>query len=199
MSDLCLDARLRFLDRSARLLDGAAPATSAHLMLERNTVAEEHGRALNKSLTKNVCMICGTVLIGDIASGSDVIYPDITGSEKKNKAFPPEHVSLGKQTEMECPTCRRVTVKSILPSQWHNPEDVRTTARTAGSLRDTFPMKSKSDAVYIEKTTPANVSSKRRAKARKQAGLQAMLEKAKGTNSQPSDFGLSLMDLIKPT
>ncbi len=199
MSDLCLDARLRFLDRSARLLDGVAPATSAHLMLERNTVAEEHGRALNKSLTKNVCMICGTVSIGDVASRPEVNYPDVTGSEENNKAFTPEHVSLGKQTKMECYTCRRVTVKSILPSQWHNPEDVRTTARMAGSLRDTVPMKSKSDAVYIEKTTPANMSSKRRAKARKQAGLQAMLEKAKGTDSQPSGFGLNLMDLIKPT
>ncbi|KAL8913900.1 MAG: hypothetical protein Q9171_001393 [Xanthocarpia ochracea] len=195
MSDLCLDARLRFLDRAARLLDGAAPATSAHLMLERNTVAEEYGRALNKSLTKNVCMICGTVSIGDVASRSDAIYSDITGSEKNSKAFTSEHVSLGKQTKMECHTCRRVIVQSILPSRWHNPEDVRTTARTAGSLRDTVPMKYKSD----EKTTPANMSSKRRAKARKQAGLQALLEKAKGSNSQSSDFGLNLMDLMKPT
>lgn len=45
----------------------------------------------------------------------------------------------------------------------------------------------------------ANLSSKKRAKARKQGGLQAMLEKAKQAEAHSSGFGLDLMDLMKMT
>lgn len=56
-----------------------------------------------------------------------------------------------------------------------------------------------SNKVEPAKVASANASSKKRAKARKQGGLQALLAKKKEGGEQKGDFGLDLMDLMKGT
>ncbi|KAI4284552.1 MAG: hypothetical protein L6R38_001318 [Xanthoria sp. 2 TBL-2021] len=197
MPESGLDARLRFLDRSARLLNRAAPATSAHLMLERNTVAEEHGKTLNKAQVQDICKACGTIFNADLTSTFNPIHPDVTSSKGRNRKITPDHVSLSKQSSNECHACRRVVITPSLQSQQYSRNNQMKTAASAKLSENIASPSSKHDLVNAEKVIPANISSKKRAKARKQGGLQAMLEKAKGTNLQSSDTGLNLMDLIK--
>ncbi len=197
MPEIGLDARLRFLDRSARLLSVTAPATSAHLMLERNTVAEEHGKALNKAQLQGVCKACGTMSDAVNMSTSNPLRPDAVSSKGRNWNSMPDRVLLNNPSNNECHACRRVVVKPTFQSQEYDRNKVTRTAPSA-KLPDSGAFPSlKHDLVKVEKVIPANLSSKNRAKARKQGGLQAMLEKAKETNRQPSDTGLNLMDLIK--
>ncbi|CAO1601407.1 hypothetical protein XANCAGTX0491_005070 [Xanthoria calcicola] len=197
MPEIGLDARLRFLDRSARLLNGTAPATSAHLMLERNTVAEEHGKALHKAQLQGICKACGTMSDADNISTSDPLRPNAASSKGRNWDSMPGHVSFNNPSNNECHTCRRVVVKpSFQLQEYGRNNQIRTTA--SAKLPDNKASPSlEHDLVKVDKVIPANLSSKNRAKARKQGGLQAMLEKAKETNRQPSDTGLNLMDLIK--
>ncbi|KAL8782399.1 MAG: hypothetical protein Q9213_005402 [Squamulea squamosa] len=197
MPDPGIDARLRFLDKSARLLNGTVPATSAHLMLERNIVAEEHGKALNKSQTKDVCKVCGTISMSDVMSGSDLAYPHVASFRKEKGGLTPDAMTLGAQTKMECLTCGRVIVKSSPKLRCYSPGNIVDSATNAEPLENAMVLETTLDAG--NSVTPKNLSSKRRAKTRKQSGLQAMLEKAKGTNTQSTDTGLNLMDLIKQT
>ncbi|KAI4244032.1 MAG: hypothetical protein L6R42_010582 [Xanthoria sp. 1 TBL-2021] len=197
MPELGLYARLRFLDRSARLLNRAAPATSAHLMLERNTVAEEHGKTLNKAQVQDICKACGTIFNAHLTSTPSSIHPDVASSKGNNWVITPDHVSLNKQSNNECHVCRRMVVTPSFQSQQYSRNNQRKTAASA-KLSETIASPSlEHHLMNVEKVIPANISSKKRAKARKQGGLQAMLEKAKGTNLQSSDKGLNLMDLIK--
>ena len=197
MPEIGLDARLRFLDRSARLLNGTAPATSAHLMLERNTVAEEHGKALNKAQLQGICKACGTMSDADNISISNSLHPDATSSTGRNGDSMPDRVSLDNPSNNECHACRRVVVKPSFQLQQHGRNNQMRTAASAKLPDNKASPSLKHDLVKVDKVIPANISSKNRAKARKQGGLQAMLEKAKETNRQPSDTGLNLMDLIK--
>ncbi|KAL8769509.1 MAG: hypothetical protein Q9209_004570 [Squamulea sp. 1 TL-2023] len=195
MPDLGLDARLQFLDRSARRLNGIVPATSAHLMLERNIVAEEHSKALNKSQTKDVCKACGTISIPDVTSRAGLAYPYIASSRKGKDGLTPDPTVLGAQTKIECRMCHRVIVTTSPRLRRYSPESVVNTTRKTDSSENAIVLNS---TFEVGRTaTPRNMSSKRRAKARKQGGLQAMLEKAKGTDLKSADTGLNLMDLMK--
>ncbi|KAI4223361.1 MAG: hypothetical protein L6R36_005479 [Xanthoria steineri] len=197
MPEIGLDARLRFLDRSARLLYGTAPATSAHLMLERNIVAEEHGKALHKAQLQGICKACGTMSDADKIPTSNPLHLDAASSKIRNGDSMPDHVSLDNPSNNECHACRRVVVKPTFQSQEYDRNKVTRTAPSAKLPDNRASPSLKHDLVKVEKVIPANTSSKNRAKARKQGGLQAMLEKAKETNRQPSETGLNLMDLIK--
>ena len=197
MPEIGLDARLRFLDRSARVLTGTAPATSAHLMLERNTVAEEHGKALHKAQLQGICKACGTMSDADNISTSDPLRPNAASSKGRNWDSMPDHVLLDNPSNNECHACRRVVVKPSFQLQEYGRNKVTRTAASAKLPDNTCYPSLKHDLAKVGKVIPANLSSKNRAKARKQGGLQAMLEKAKEKNQQPSDTGLNLMDLIK--
>ncbi|KAL8848181.1 MAG: hypothetical protein Q9221_006789 [Calogaya cf. arnoldii] len=197
MPDLELDARLQFLDRSGRLLNQTAPATSAHLMLERKIVAEEHGKTLNKAQMHDVCKACGTILATQLPSKSDSFYPDVSRSNGMKRDTTSSYVTLRKQSNVECSVCRRLFVTPLLQSQQDSRnKQMKTAVSTQLSDTNVSPLP-KHGLAIVEKVIPANAGSKKRAKARKQGGLQAMLEKAKGANPQSSDIGLNLMDLIK--
>ncbi|KAL8657571.1 MAG: hypothetical protein Q9226_001781 [Calogaya cf. arnoldii] len=197
MPDLEFDARLRFLDRSGRLLNQTAPATSAHLMLERKIVAEEHGKPLNKAQMQDVCKACGTILATELPSRLDSVYPDVSRSDGIKRDTTPSNASLRKQSNVECSACRRVAVTPLLQSQQDSRNKQMKTAVSVQLSDKNVSPSSKHGLAIVEKVIPANAGGKKRAKARKQGGLQAMLEKAKGANPQSSDIGLNLMDLIK--
>lgn len=187
-----LEARLRFLHNSSRLLQSAAPSTSAHLMLERNIVAEQHERVLDQSQLKDICRACGTILIAHSTSKTEILDSPFAGRIAKRGGFAGRKSGTEKH---ECLACRRVTTRPVVKSQQKFEKERR--PLNLGQPSKLVISPSKSDVTEAENSTPANASSKRRAKARKQGGLQAMLEKSKGSTSQSAGMSLDLMDFMK--
>ncbi|KAL8736117.1 MAG: hypothetical protein Q9181_002532 [Wetmoreana brouardii] len=199
MSDFGIDARIKFLDDSARLLQSVAPGTSAHLMHQRDVVAEDNEKALSKAQLKDICKACGTTLVLGVTSRVEVVAPNRVRKKKKKRT------TLGSEAPEEafmtvCSACRRV---SKTPSQGSQKQNVKKLVNLAGPVES---VKTPALANNIlmrpsmaenEKPASTNVSSKKRAKARKQRGLQALLNKSKGTTMQSSGLGLNLMDFMK--
>ncbi|KAI4172063.1 MAG: hypothetical protein LQ343_003810 [Gyalolechia ehrenbergii] len=197
MPDTGLDARIKFLENSAHLLRGTVPETSAHLMQQRNVVAEESDKSLNKAQLKDICRACGVILVS--GSISKVSVAEKVG--KKKRTFVPEPEAFEEQSKIECLSCHRVTVTSMQQLQ----ENMRVVAKpvplakpSSIALSETIPS-SDSRTEEMGKPASANASSKKRARARKQGGLQALLEKSKGTDSSSGVLGLDLMDFMKET
>lgn len=202
MLDPGLDARTHFLENSARSLQGIAPSTSAHLMHERDAVAEERGKTLNKTQFKDICRACGTILVADMTSKVDLIESCNKRMRKKRKMDIHEHVgSQAKQTwRIECLCCRRVTRSSLQykqPQEYGNASQGAAPPKNSQSALAESELPSSSTKTELAKPESANASSKKRAKARKQGGLQALLEKSKGLKSQYAGPGLDLMDFMK--
>ncbi|KAL8693712.1 MAG: hypothetical protein Q9218_001513 [Villophora microphyllina] len=195
MPDPCVEARIRFLDDSARALQIAAPSTSAHLMLERNNVAEENEKSLSKAQLKDICKACGTILIPDVTAKFEAV--DLHPSKKKRARVSAEPVNVGKRFKTECLTCHRVV-------RIQN-QAAKTSAKSLGSIQSSRVPTSKNSTqsrhaeAQFEKPASANVNSKKRSKARKQGGLQALLEKSKEMEIRSPGLGLDLMDFMKKT
>ncbi|KAL8705070.1 MAG: hypothetical protein Q9201_001796 [Fulgogasparrea decipioides] len=201
MSDLGIDARIKFLDDSARLLQSVAPGTSAHLMHQRNIVAEDNEKALSKVQLKDICKTCGTILVSGVTSRVEAVDPNRVKKKKKRRTtLGPE--APEERFKTECRACRRV---SKTPSQWSQKHNIRKLVGLAGSVESVKTpapannIPTKTSVAENEKPASTNISSKRRAKARKQGGLQALLNKSKETTMQSSSLELSLMDFMKET
>ncbi|KAL9597654.1 MAG: hypothetical protein Q9219_004981 [cf. Caloplaca sp. 3 TL-2023] len=193
------DARIRFLDASARLLHNAVPETSAHLMQQRNEVAEECEKILNQKQVKDICKACGTIL--NLGSTSRIIPLDVSlGKKKKRIAREPE--ATKEQLKIECLSCRRMVPTEIKRQQEMDMQN----ALSHDKLKDTPQVTvskvgsvSNDHSADSPKPASANASSKKRTKARKQGGLQALLEKSKGKTLGSTGLGLDLMDFMKET
>ncbi|KAL8943026.1 MAG: hypothetical protein Q9216_001314 [Gyalolechia sp. 2 TL-2023] len=195
MHDAGIDARVKFLDTSARLLQSKVPETSAHLMQQRNEVVEEFSRSLNKAQLKDICKACGTILV----PGSNFKVSVAVKSEKRRKiARGPEAPEA--QSQIECLSCHRVTVAQM-PQPQENRRVLAKPVPLAKPSSLALPETISSDGCREETKKPAsaNAGSKKRAKARKQGGLQALLEKSKGRDSMSGSPGLDLMDFMKKT
>ncbi|KAL8718170.1 MAG: hypothetical protein Q9225_004665 [Loekoesia sp. 1 TL-2023] len=196
-----LDARIHFLDASARLLQNVVPETSAHLMQQRNLVAEEFEKPLNKAQLKDICKACGAILVPDLTSKSQVIDPSAPISAKKRRRITRRSDEQAEQLQTECLLCCRVISTSM---QSHSRKDMQEAVQLIKMAEPSNAAASEagtslSSSNMEEKPASANASSKKRAKARKQGGLQALLEKSKGTESKSSGLGLELMDFMKET
>lgn len=200
MPDPGLDARFQYLDRSARFLQSAAPSTSAHLMHERNAVAEEQGKSLNRTQLEDVCKVCGAILVRGVTLKTEMMEAKVRKGKRKRKTGPASLEPPAKHTRSECLCCRRVTMSLLQESQQREP---------ANALRGAVPAKHSQPAVAgsellmtstkaeLIKPESANAGSKKRAKARKQGGLQALLEKSRGLESRSAAPGFDLMDFMK--
>ncbi len=205
MATPALSARLRYLNDAAHLLTTTSPATSSYMMSQYNKVAFDHDLTLPEARRREVCGACGNIMV---IGWSCHAYPQ-AGLEKETR--PSEGSSAirsseGSPTRMnmiyECRICNRKTRQGF---QKRNNEKQRPSRQ--GTLQS-MPSRPIDYAVVTTTSTiqssikpsSVNTGSKRRAKARKQSGLQAMLARAKAenTSSGPSgSFGLDLMDLMK--
>lgn len=192
------DARIQFLDTAARYFHGIVPETSAHLMHQRNVVAEELGESLKKAQTKDICEACGMILV---PGSSSKISAAVQLGKKKRKSA--SEIEITQQRwKTECLTCHRTNVSPLEHLQGKDVGNMATPVRIA----DPSPMvasktglASKSLGEDTQKSASANASSRKRAKARKQGSLQALLEKSRGADSMSGGLGLDLMDLMKKT
>ena len=201
MPDPAQNARIQFLDDSARLLHAVVPETSAHLVLQRNAVAEEYQKPLSKAELKDFCKVCGIFWIPDVTLKSEILRPNFMPERKKrrkaaldsNERIPEERAE---QLKMQCLICRRITVTSV---QTLSRKAAGKTVKPLELVEPLNAANSGSLNMANGKPASANASSKKRAKARKQGGLQALLEKSKGTNTDSASLGLDLMDFMKKT
>lgn len=203
-----LSVRLNFLDASAHHYSTLAPATSAHLMLERMTVgAGNENIPLKPAKSNTVCDACGTIRIPGWTSRTTIVDPAkpqnaSSKTEKRRRTNKRANTPAEKQVVVECLACWRKTATPLQTSQGYRIDWKRSSnagATSGAQSAEPVPLSATNvanTAQVSETPFSANSSSKKRAKTRKQGGLQAMLEKSKRAGSS-SGFGLDLMDLMK--
>jgi tartrate dehydratase beta subunit/fumarate hydratase class I family protein len=200
-----LQARLRFLNDSAHLIAIGSPTTSAVLgshydkLLAENDLDLQASKKDQDSRRREVCGACGSLMIPGWSC--HVIQENIKPKEaQRAKKF--SRKSTGKLEKVKvytCLRCHRKTVQPVLAreSKVLLKKPIVSKSQTIQHAASAAPASITEYASATSKS--ANASSKKRAKARKQGGLQAMLAKSKTELLGPSseDFGLDLMDLMK--
>ncbi|KAK8251820.1 hypothetical protein IWZ00DRAFT_252335 [Phyllosticta capitalensis] len=207
-----LSIRLKFLDESAHLLSFGAPETSSFLEAQHDQLLRENGIKVPESRRREVCGACGTILI---AGHSCKVLLDrrqppaeqMKGAKRRkpeSKVAPSSDFVNRKEKIYVCSNCHsgtRVTLPALKASTFKVKKgvaasapapDVRASSTESGNVSTPGP-----SVAEKSQSGTANVSSKKRAKARK-GGLQAMLANSK-KESKPtsSGFGLDLMDLMR--
>lgn len=208
MGDFAHKARLSFLDRAAHSYAVSAPPTSAHLMMQYRTVAVGHGSEGRLLQPKGTCGACGSIMIPGQTCQIRLDHGPVSRGKfsrerkKRHRPSKPPPFNREKTLGSECLRCWRTTRKPLQksnPSQKANArpsispaESLRTPSSAPGGLH--VPRASNNDSPT---SAPSNANSKKRAKARKESGLGAMLAKAKSSHTRSSDFGLDLLDMMK--
>ncbi|KAH0541310.1 hypothetical protein FGG08_004234 [Glutinoglossum americanum] len=204
---------LRYLNDAAHLLSIESPAVSAHLLSQYNKLTFEGELNPSDARKRSVCGACGNIMIPGWTchvrrkgeeSRRSLRGPPTKGPKSESRGAAPGPALQTDKVEMkveyECRLCGRTT-RQILPKKPPLKRPARLAALSSVPSRlmaspSTLTRNSDLDAA---KPIPANASSKKRAKARKQGGLQALLAKKKEEGEQVGDFGLDLMDLMKKT
>lgn len=204
MAPPAIRARLNFLAASAHLYSSTAPATSAHLMLECKRVATNNDIQMKQTEPKPACGACGTILISGWTSRTFIASPRRSkkSKPKSKKGVQTTQRVASKLVISKCLVCRRSTKTQLMTTTRPGVGGTE----VSGSLplpsiaslpTDPNPKTADLNRQETHNLRSANLNSKKRAKARKQGGLQAMLEKSKTTETHSSGFGLELMDLMK--
>ncbi|KAL4943776.1 hypothetical protein BDV06DRAFT_129535 [Aspergillus oleicola] len=177
--------RLNFLKDSASSLASTSPSTAAYLMSAHNAIFHEDHKPLNKRLHDSFCGACGSSRKNEwtkIASIRKNTQKRVTSSLAKG--LTPEGATVYK-----CLRCRRRTVtQTRAPSRAAPP-----TVPVSDSQQPTFTP----DQVTATSKTAGNASSKKRAKARKQGGLQALLANKQSQGDQSQSKSLDLFDFLQ--
>lgn len=188
MASPALSARLRYLNDSAHLLVSTAPVTSKYMMSQCNSLMFEHNLEQSESQKRNVCGACGTIMI---LGWHGTLEVESQRFRRRNKGRL-EQRPRGETTRAmvyTCGSCGRKTKQRL-----NIPAPV---TRRKSQLPQAGPLSSMRHPSTPSTAPSANASSKKRAKTRKQGGLEAILAKYKAAESRGSGFGLDLMDLMK--
>ena len=180
-------ARTQFLEAAARAYVGTDPATSAHLMAQRNLETTRNVLSVFEDPSTPYCRACGMIQVPGRTSAISVSDGRLANRCRSTTKAMGKGKSEGtKSILVECLTCHRY-VKSALPS---SPEmEVKASAKAIASTKENVTRKT-------GKPTTGNAGSKQRAKARK-GGLQAILEKSKQGSTSSVGDGLDLMNFLK--
>lgn len=208
-----VQARLKFLDAAAHFYASTAPSTSAQLMRERQDFVADNDIKLRKAEVRGSCQACGTIPIPGSTSQTCVVVDPIkkSRSQRRKRGGNDDTARItqggGEAHNLvirKCLACHRSTrIPILLPLKPSERNAGRQSNAQGAPQPDSLPGKAKKSGGGLledeapHQPSPANSSSKKRAKARKPGGLQAMLDKHKATQSQSSGFGLDLLDIMK--
>lgn len=187
------DARHSFLATASQQLFESSPTTSAHLSAENVNLQRVHQRFRGLG---GCCRSCGTLAIPGVTSS--LVTSRISGEPGPKRRMKQKSFTSRSTTIQQCLACGRHTKETITKPN----KSVRAISTTvvpplqapaqpppAASVPDSPGEGSKPPS------TEPKVSSKKRAKARKdREGLQALLNKAK-PSAGPSK--LNFMDMMK--
>ena len=188
MAGAAADPRSKFLETSARHYFLSAPVTSAYLMSQRVIEAAESNSPKHRGRLDTNCGACSAILVPGQTSRKEIMNK--TGSKVRRSGKKNSNTE-NKFVRTTCLICHRFKDEPLCKPlgsgsnilQVTEPQGISHTAKSASTA--------------TRPTTSGASSSKQRAKARKQNGLQAMLDRSKISTSSPSGFGLDLMDLMK--
>ena len=181
-----------------------ASETSAHLMLECNKIAAGNDILLKDTVSARACRVCGTISIPGRTSKITILDPQ---GQKKPRAKSrrtqkPASEREAKVVVSRCLVCRRSvktpiksSAKNVVPGKKNHQN--RTSAPPLSQpmiLQATAPSNATQN---LKSSSLDNANSKKRAKARKHIGLQALLNKSKVSGRGSSESGLDLMDFMK--
>lgn len=174
--------QLRFLSDAAQFLGSRSPSTSAHLLDAHTRVLHNDHKSLSGRQQKHHCGACGS-----LRKLSTLIY-----------VKPRRKSALGSGAKVY--KCLRCHQRTVIPSRKTVPKRAPAPATPALSIAASTPSTgtATSQAPSQPSTQPQptkaedNAGSKKRAKARKQGGLQALLASKK--SAQPS---LDLLDFLQ--
>ncbi|KAL5347287.1 hypothetical protein ACLOAV_007597 [Pseudogymnoascus australis] len=171
-----LSAQVKYLSDAAHLMAFTAPGCSSHLMSRGDLLMFSNDIDQSDTHRRHVCGGCGNIMTPGWTS---TVKNEVQRQPKSRQAHKRKASAIPQATERSmvytCDRCKRET------------RHVITTAA--------LPRYPQSQATP---TVPsANASSRKRAKSRKQGGLQALLAKNKEASQSPSSgFGLDLLDLM---
>lgn len=196
MPNESVKARLKFLATSAYFYASIDPATSAHLRQELNHFALDGDIDLKEAGTNRACKACGSIFI----LGRTLRTTIIGAQRLKNFRSKLTRNNIRKQMLLQCLVCRRsikVPLNSLIkPCIRHQK---RSQSQGASTSKHSI-----STSVVQNITRPnrqsrslENLSSKKRAKARKISGLRAALDRSKVARSEPKEPQMDLMDFMK--
>jgi RNase P subunit RPR2 len=179
-----LSARLRYLNESAQLLATTAPTTSRFLMSRFNSLILESGIDRPEAQKRGACGACGTITIPGWESTIQLYRQQIRKEKRKILK-----AAKTKVVVYTCEACGRKTCHSL--DKPHMPRHTPGLSKSIATGPYATPR-----AVSTISSSPS--SSRKRAKTRKQGGLEALLAKQKPFDTRGSGgFGLDLMDFMK--
>ncbi|KAJ5674471.1 uncharacterized protein N7477_004405 [Penicillium maclennaniae] len=176
--------QLRFLSEAALLLGSRSPSTSAHLLDAHTRILHNDHKSLNVRQQKHHCGACGSLR---------KLQSTLVDVKPRKKSAPGSGAKVYK--------CARCQQRTVIPSRKTVPKRTYVTSAPADS---SIAVSAPSTATKASAPSPSqrstpqpskaddNAGSKKRAKARKQGGLQALLASKK--SAQPS---LDLLDFLQ--
>ncbi|KAJ5811401.1 hypothetical protein N7474_007702 [Penicillium riverlandense] len=179
----------KFLAEAAESLSLSSPSTAAYLLARHTQILHEESKSLTSRQREHYCGACGSIRQAQWTKKAEI---------KPKKTA----VVSGGATVYQCLRCHRRTVnphKKAAPTR-AMPRAVAATASpglpvtTAVGVSSSQTSQATSDSADTQATKAAdNVNSKKRAKARKQGGLQALLASKQRPQTSSS---LDLLDFL---
>lgn len=192
--------RLQFLQNAASLLCSGSISTASHLMVQHNGILHEDSKSIKLRQHESWCNACGAPRQPRYTK---VVKPKYRSSKGKTR---PASIASREAIVYRCLRCSSRTVQR----RQSQPRPLQKAGRTSVASIQAAPssevpsigqstanLTSRPAAESSIKTTSENASSKKRAKARKQGGLQALLASKRSGESTPSSSSLDLFDFLQ--
>ncbi|KLJ09056.1 hypothetical protein EMPG_15517 [Blastomyces silverae] len=204
MSSSVSTAQLKYLKYSAHYLAAQSPSTSSHLLSVHNQLLRDESKRLSAAQHRELCGACGSIRTSDSSKTIAVKHNGVLKRRKKQ-------VSSAESSPLVIYRCLRCQRQKFLFSQSNikppstsrklHPTAIASTTQTSSQSTkvDSQTQGTESTATATLQKSTENLSSKKRAKARKQQGLMAALAAGKQSAlSQTSPSGsLDLLDFLK--
>ncbi|OJD13581.1 hypothetical protein AJ78_05974 [Emergomyces pasteurianus Ep9510] len=204
--------QLKFLKNSAHHLAAQSPSTSSHLLAAHNQLIRDESKRLSVAQHRELCASCGTIRTSD---SSKIVIPMKRNRMKKRRSRGP--VASNEETSSpvrphplvihRCLRCHRQKFLSLQsaskPAQSRKPHPpaIASAAQTPfqSGGPNTHKQSVEDTTISTLRKSTENLSSKKRAKSRKQQGLMAALAAGKQRmQSQAStSSSLNLLDFLK--
>lgn len=188
--------RLQFLQNSASLLCSGSVSTAAHLIVQHNGILHEDYKSVKLRQHESWCNGCGSPRQSRYTK---IVKPKYRTSKGKTR---PASIASREALVYRCLRCSSRTVQRR-PSQPRPLQKATTSIQAVPSTEvptsghSTENLTSRPTAESSIKTPSENASSKKRAKARKQGGLQALLASKRSGESTQSSSSLDLLDFLQ--
>lgn len=192
--------RLQFLQNAANLVCSRSISTASHLMAQHNDILHEDFKSIKPRQHESWCNACGTPRRSRYTK---IVKPKYRTRGGKTR---PALIASREAIVYRCLRCSSRTVQRR-PSQPRPLQKAGSTStasiqavasnEVSTTGQSTVNLTSRPAAESSIKTTAENANSKKRAKARKQGGLQALLASKRSGESTPSSSSLDLLDFLQ--